>query len=54
MTLAILPTASESLNLDPWVWWAVPIVGTTATAALVGLALWAWAETRSGGAPAHV
>ena len=21
MTLAILPTASESLNLDPWVWW---------------------------------
>jgi tellurite resistance protein TerC len=21
VTLAILPTASESLNLDPWVWW---------------------------------
>jgi tellurite resistance protein TerC len=30
VTLAILPTASESLNLDPWVWWV-----TIGVAALV-------------------
>jgi hypothetical protein len=58
-TVMITPfVAATSLSpytaLDPWVWWAVPIVGTTATASLVGLALWAWAETRSGGATARV
>jgi hypothetical protein len=52
-TLAITPFlgvagVSPYSSLASWVWWALPIVGTSATSAVVGAALWNWTGTRSG------